>query len=161
MSDESPTVMLPRTVYLESSALLAWLFDEPQHADEVRDMVNDASLVITSALTLVECHRAIHRATQLERLTPVESFAVQHYLTRLSSSWCILALDDTVLDRASGSFPGLPIRTLDALHVASALEAVTQFGAVELISLDDRVRTCARAAGLAVAPNDLTLPVIP
>jgi hypothetical protein len=91
----------------------------------------------------------------------VESFAVQHYLTRLSSSWCILALDDTVLDRASGSFPGLPIRTLDALHVASALEAVTQFGAVELISLDDRVRTCARAAGLAVAPNDLTLPVTP
>jgi predicted nucleic acid-binding protein len=148
-------VILQRSVYLESSALLAWLFDEPGQAELVRRTVDDAHRVVTSALTLVECQRAIHRGTQVERLSAVESLALQHYLAELASSWLIFALDDSVLDRASARFAGPPIRTLDALHVASALEASLQFGGIELVSLDHRVRACAQAAGLPVTPSAL------
>lgn len=148
-------VDLERTVYLESSALLAWLFDEPQQADIIRESVSDATRVVTSALTLVECQRAIHRAAITSRLSLVEALALQQYLSQLASSWLVLTLDDAVLDRAAGPFAGPVIRTLDALHVASALEAAKVFGGLELISLDGRVRECARAAGLTVTPNPI------
>ncbi|GAB1342999.1 type II toxin-antitoxin system VapC family toxin [Gemmatimonas sp.] len=146
-------MILERTVYLESSALLTWLFDEPVHADVVRAAVNEAHRVVTSALTLVECHRAIHRAASTARLSQVEALALKQYLSELASSWLILSLDDSVLDRASGAFSGPLIRTLDALHVASALEVAREFGPIMLISLDERVRLCAAAAGLVVIPT--------
>jgi uncharacterized protein with PIN domain len=148
-------VILQRTTYLETSALLAWLFNEPVQADVVRQSVAEASRVITSALTLVECQRAVHRAVYQGRLTPVESLALQHYLSQLASSWIVFSLDDDVLERASGAFAGPPIRTLDAMHVATALEAARQFGSIELLSLDRRVREIAHLAGLPVTPASI------
>lgn len=65
----------------------------------------------------------------------------------------MVSLDDPVLDRASGPFAGPIIRTLDALHVASALELARAFGSIEPISLDERVRACAVASGLTVTPT--------
>lgn len=146
-------MILERTVYLESSALLAWLFGEPVSGDAIRTTVNDAHRVVTSALTLVECHRAIHRAASTARLSHIEALALKQYLSELVDSWLVVSLDDPVLDRASGPFAGPIIRTLDALHVASALELAREFGPIELISLDERVRACAVACGLTVTPT--------
>jgi predicted nucleic acid-binding protein len=146
-------VILERTVYLESSALLAWLFDEPAHAEAVRATVIDAHRVVTSALTLVECQRAIHRGATSARLSPVETLALKQYLSELARSWLVVSLDDPILERASGPFAGPIIRTLDAIHVASALELSREFGPIELISLDERVRACALACGLTVTPT--------
>lgn len=146
-------MILERTVYLESSALLAWLFGEPVSGDVIRASVNDAHRVVTSALTLVECHRAIHRAASTGQLSHIEALALKQYLSELAGSWLVVSLDDPVLDRASGPFAGPVIRTLDALHVASALELAREFGSIELVSHDERVRACAVACGLTVTPT--------
>lgn len=150
-------MILQRLVYLESSALLAWLFDEPGQAELVRRVVDEATWVVTSALTVVECQRAIHRAVATGTVTAIEALALQQFLQQLASSWVLFSLDDAVLDRASGPFAGPPIRTLDALHVSTALEAARQFGGLELLSLDHRVRACAQRAGLVVTPSDTDL----
>jgi hypothetical protein len=47
---------------------------------------------------------------------------------------------------------GEPIRTLAAIHLASALAARSALAGVHLLSLDDRIRTAARGLGLQLQP---------
>ena len=51
-------------LYAESSAVLAWLLGEPAGRD-VRALLAKADRVVTSALTAVECARALARARAL------------------------------------------------------------------------------------------------
>ncbi len=52
------------SLYAESSAVLAWLLDEDA-VPFVRQTLADTSVVVASDLTLIECDRALHRATAL------------------------------------------------------------------------------------------------
>jgi hypothetical protein len=57
-----------------------------------------------------------------------------------------------VLLRARARVPQEPVCTLDALHLATALQFLEAAGTLTLISLDARIRDNAVALGLAVAP---------
>jgi hypothetical protein len=50
-------------------------------------------------------------------------------------------------------FPGDPIRTLDAIHLASALVARAAVAGLALLSLDNRMRRSASRLGLDVHPR--------
>jgi prevent-host-death family protein len=56
------------------------------------------------------------------------------------------------VERARRPFPVEPVRTLDALHLASALVASARVTDLALLSLDERVRTAGRALGLPIVP---------
>ncbi|MBI4012078.1 MAG: hypothetical protein HY359_07230 [Candidatus Rokubacteria bacterium] len=58
-----------------------------------------------------------------------------------------------VIERARRPFPGDPLRTLDALHLASVLVAGRGAGALALLSLDGRIRAAGRELGLKVVPE--------
>jgi predicted nucleic acid-binding protein len=58
-------------------------------------------------------------------------------------------LSAPVLERALEPFP-VPVRTLDALHLASALFLRAQGQAVRLATYDDRLARAARGVGLDV-----------
>jgi hypothetical protein len=62
-------------------------------------------------------------------------------------------LDASVLSRARQSFPVGPVRTLDALHLASALAWDQAIGRLTVVSCDDRVRANALALGFDVVPE--------
>ena len=64
----------------------------------------------------------------------------------------MLPLGPAVIDRARKPFPAEPIRTLDALHLASALNAAETLDDLSVLSLDRRIRSSARALGLSVLP---------
>ena len=64
-----------------------------------------------------------------------------------------MAIGPAVIDRARRPFPVEPIRTLDALHLASALGAKEALDDLFMLSLDHRVRAAARAVGLGVLPR--------
>jgi len=66
---------------------------------------------------------------------------------RLVERLAILELQPDVLARALEPFPA-PVRTLDALHLASIEFLRGQSAAVELASYDERLLTCARAIGI-------------
>jgi len=58
-----------------------------------------------------------------------------------------------IVERSRRPFPGEPIRTLDAIHMASAIAARSALAGLELLSLDDRIRGEARRLGFRVGPE--------
>lgn len=66
--------------------------------------------------------------------------------------WSTLEMTGAVLDRARGRFPAEPVRTLDALHLASFAVFRDALGPVTLLSFDERIRANARAMGSETAP---------
>ena len=74
-------------------------------------------------------------------------------LSQASEHWAILGLNDEVSERARRPFPLEPIRTLDAIHLSSALLARSLVPETHLLSLDQRVRASARQLGFEVVPG--------
>ena len=68
--------------------------------------------------------------------------------------WVIFDLDAEVVERARRPFPAEPIRTLDAIHLATATLAQSLVSELAVLSLDDRVRASARQMGFRVLPED-------
>lgn len=140
------------SLYAESSAVLAWLLDEDASLF-VRRTLTDTPIVLTSDLTLIECDRALHRAATLGDLTEAEAADRRAYLATAAAHWHVLRIGPEVVDRARQPFPGAPIRTLDAIHVASALVARSAVAGIALLSLDQRIRSVARHVGLTLLPE--------
>lgn len=139
-------------LYAESSAVLAWLLDEAA-APEVRRLLTAAEIIVASDLTLIECDRVLLRAMTLGELTEAEAADRRARLVSAASHWQILRIAQEVVERARQPFPGEPIRTLDAIHLASALTARTAIAGLKLLSLDDRVRNAGKRLGLEVLPG--------
>jgi predicted nucleic acid-binding protein len=140
------------TVYAESSAVLAWLLgDDP--GDAVRGVLVGADVVITSDLTLVECDRVLVRATALGELPEAEAADRRARLAAAAAQWHVLKLGADIVERARRPFPGEPIRTLDAIHLASALMARSVSAGLDLLSLDRRIRSSGRKMGFRVQPE--------
>ena len=139
-------------LYAESSAILAWLLDE-NFAQEVRNSLAAAEAIVASDLTLIECDRVLIRAVTLGELTEVEAADRRAHLVAAASHWHILRLAPEIVDRARQPFLGEPIRSLDAIHLASVLTARTAIAGLKLLSLDDRVRKAAKKLGLELLPE--------
>jgi uncharacterized protein len=140
-----------RIVYAESSAVLSWLLGEAGQ-QAVVDELAQADRVVTSVLTVIECSRALSRARDMRRVKPAEELAALRLLDQAAASWSVLDISDRVADRARGAFPHEPVRTLDALHLATAVAFADALGALRVLSLDDRVRQNASALGMELAP---------
>jgi predicted nucleic acid-binding protein len=119
----------------------------------VRPLLGEAELVLTSALTLIECERVLIRAVATRLLPEAVAAEQRALLSRAAEHWIVFDLDGEVVDRARRPFPAEPIRTLDAIHLATALLARSMVADVLLLSLDDRVRRCADAMGFPLAPS--------
>ena len=139
------------TVYAESSSVLRWLLDEAR-ADEIHGLLRGATKVVCSRLTLVETRRVIRRAVAETLLDEVGSTAILEVLARAAAAWAVLEISRDVAERAEGSFPIEPVRTLDALHLASALLLRQALPDLRLLSSDDRVRANGRRLGFEVVP---------
>ncbi len=134
-------------VYAESSAVLAWILGEPS-AGGVRKLLVGADRVVTSALTATECGRAIVRAGREGRLSEAEELAALRLLDVAERNWDVHAITDRVLARARAAFPVEPVRTLDGLHLATALVLQDGLGRLTMVSFDDRIRANAERLGL-------------
>lgn len=139
-------------LYAESSGVLAWLLGE-EGAPKVRRALAGADLVIASDLTLVECERVLIRAVALAAMAEADAADRRAHLNTAARRWTMLRIGPDIVDRARQPFPGEPIRTLDALHLASALAARSAVAGVNLLSLDDRIRAAAVRLGFRVLPD--------
>jgi uncharacterized protein with PIN domain len=137
-------------LYVETSALLAWLFGEPD-AGAVRKAIDRADPVVTSVLTEIEAERAIARAEHASILNAREAQVARGALRRVLSGWMAMEITSTVRTRAAKGFPAEPVRTLDAIHLATALEFALVFPAISVLSHDQRVLANAESLGLAPA----------
>ena len=94
----------------------------------------------------------IRRAVAQKLLDEVSSTAVLEVFAQAGAGWAILELSREVAERAEGSFPVEPVRTLDALHLASALLLRQALPDLRILSTDDRVRSNGRGLGFEVFP---------
>jgi hypothetical protein len=82
---------------------------------------------------------------------------MQARLAAVSTRWTLLGLDEEIIERARRPFPSEPVRTLDAIHLASALTARKAVSELAMLSLDGRVRRAADSLGFVLIPSDAEL----
>jgi len=138
-------------VYAESSAVLAWLLGE-ETGYSVREVLQHAELVMASDLTLVECDRVLIRAFTTGEIDEASAADRRAHLNAAASHWHLGRVSPDIVERARHPFPAEPIRTLDAIHLASALAFRSAVPGVEFLSLDDRIRRAAKQLGFHVQP---------
>ena len=118
---------------------------------DARSAVRMKGRRVTSALTLAETARAILRARVAGRLTAEQERASVQALRRFERRCYVVAVTDTVLARVRRPFPVEPIRTLDAVHLATAELLGEPPPLMTIVTRDDRVRDNAEALGYVVA----------
>ena len=133
--------------YVESSALLAALLE---HDSSALQALRAEGRQVTSALTLAEAARAIIRARATGRLNPAEERAAIRGLQVFERRCYVVAVTEAVLARVGRPFPVEPIRTLDAVHLATAEELGEAPQLVTIVTRDVRVGDNARALGYGV-----------
>ena len=105
---------------------------------------------VTSALTLAEASRAIIRARVAGRLTAALEQAAVRGLRTFERRCFIVEVNSVVLARIGRPFPVEPVRTLDAVHLATAELLDDSPSLVTIVTRDARVRDNARALGYSV-----------
>ncbi len=107
--------------------------------------------VLSSVLTPVELLSALRRRRSRGELTADQFASVVRELRADRPYWWLLDIDAQVLTRAEQLLKDGPLRTLDALHVASAQLAATMSGtAFPFVTADGRQRDAASHAGFDV-----------
>jgi predicted nucleic acid-binding protein len=144
-------------LYAESSAVLGWLLAE-ETAGVVLEALDGAEMVVASELTLIECDRTLLRARAAGELSDFEAARRRNLLEAASAHWNLLPLGRDIVERARRPFPGEPLRTLDALHIASALAARSAVPGLALLTLDNRVRGSAAELGFRIVPEGSRIP---
>lgn len=121
--------------YLDTSAFLKLIRSEPESPALRAELVG--AQLVSSALLTLEGRRAAARYGAL---------ALQRARLALTTV-TLLAIDQPTLD-AAASLDSLELRSLDALHLASALSLGQLLG--RLFCYDPRLGRAARAAGIDV-----------
>ena len=134
--------------YIESSALLAALLEGDRG---VMQAIRASGQRVTSALTLAEANRAVIRARTAGRLTAEDERGAIRGLRTFARRCEIIAVSGEVLARAGRLFPIEPIRTLDAIHLATAELLGEPSQLVTFVTRDKRVADNARALGYSIA----------
>lgn len=135
-------------IYLDTSALFKTIVREPE-SPALRTWLNRrrSTVRICSALLKTELPRAIAFAAERHALdTGVVSQSLESARRRIASVR-LVALTDDVLERAGALTPA-GLRSLDALHLATALEFGSEVRS--LVTYDHRLAAAAGAAGVSV-----------
>jgi len=134
------------TLYAETSAVLRWLFAE-EGGEGIRAALAAAEKVASSRLALIETRRVVRRAEREERITEAQAADLLAVFAQATSTWAVLEISEEVARRAEDGFPSEPVRTLDAIHLASALFLRQAFPDLVILTADDRVRANAALLG--------------
>jgi uncharacterized protein len=137
-------------LYLDASALVK-LFVHEAESESLNDALLGASGVILSDLALTEMASALGRRTREGILTPLQARTLHREAMKLTKSCRHVELTPPVHRRAEQFLLSsqLSLRALDALHVATALEA----GAATIVTFDRNLRDVASVHGLFVVPT--------
>lgn len=131
--------------------MLGWWLGEARAAD-VKRALDSADAVMASELTVIECERVLVRGLALGSLTEVDASSRRATLQKLIAGWTQLRMHGEILERAKRAFPDEPVRTLDALHLSSALMARFSVPGLAFLTLDERLRKNAKLLGFGLLP---------
>ena len=125
-------------LYLDSSAFVKLVVEEPETAALRRFLADRAGRRVSSVLLRTESLRAVRHLGADALAT------VREGLRRVD----LVAIDDRILE-AAGTLEPRVLRTLDAIHLATALAVGDDLDT--LVTYDDRMVEAARFLGLSTA----------
>jgi predicted nucleic acid-binding protein len=125
-------------LYLDSSAFVKVVVEETESAALRAFLAASGSRRVSSALLRAEALRAVRH------LGPDAVATVREGLRRVD----LIGIDDRILDSAGILEPQV-LRTLDAIHLATALAAGDDLDAI--VTYDERMVAAARLVGLTTA----------
>lgn len=102
--------------YIDSSILLRVVLQQPDTLAEWPELTQG----VASPLLGVECHRTIDRLWRLDDFDEETYAAKQRETQTFLARFEMVPLDDSILQMAAQPFP-IIVRTLDAIHLASAM----------------------------------------
>ena len=134
-------------IYLDTSAVVKLVNAESQ-SDELADWLDARSEMrwISSVLVEVELARAIIRSGRLEQLAAVPA---------VTAMLDLFEIDDVVRGTAA-SYQDPGLRSLDAIHLATAGVAASVADLAALVTYDRRLAAAATEVGLPTAMPGLT-----
>lgn len=124
--------------YVDSSALVKLVAPEPESARLLEHLSRPEDGAVSSALSIVDVGRAV------ARVRPGDEAAAR--VEAVLSAVEIRQVDQSIL-RAASSLEPAGLRTLDAIHLATALELVGELH--EFVAYDSRLLEGASRHGLA------------
>jgi len=95
----------------------------------------------------------LHRAAVVGDLSEAEATRRRAFVSEAAEHWVVLAIGREVVERARRPFPQAPIRTLDAIHLATALLGRSLVTEMQVLTLDKRIRDNAGALGFDTLPE--------
>ncbi len=104
-------------------------------------------------LTLIECSRSVPRAVMEGRMAAGQESASLELLAAASARWQIYDLAPEIVERSRMPFPKEPVRTLDAIHLATMLALREGARDLRVLSVDDRIRENAALLGFPLVPG--------
>lgn len=129
--------MAGAVAYLDTSAFVKLIVAEPE-SSALRRAITRWPQHASSTLLRTETVRALRRSGNTRQIPAAR---------RLLRAVRMIRVDEPLLDRAADLEPG-ELRTLDAVHLASALEIGQDLGV--MIAYDIRLKAAAHAYGLVV-----------
>lgn len=132
-------------LYIDSSVLLRVVLGERGALPQWREI----DRAVSSELLRLECLRTIDRARLRLDLPDREVASARAAILDLLPSFDLLPLDPRILLRAADPFP-TNLGSLDAIHLASALQARTLIPDLEFATHDEELATAASATGFRV-----------
>jgi predicted nucleic acid-binding protein len=143
--------------YVDSSLVLSYLLREDFSKIDQNMSLESLSRfdeTSTSEITDIECRRTLDRIRIQEGLSDAKVALKYSELNEILNTLKIIKLSPPILKRAKGAFPTV-IRTLDAIHVATAalLKDLTHDQELQqfyFLTRDLQQRACAQALGLSV-----------
>ena len=138
-------------LYLDSSALTKLLVPEPE-SNDLNAALADADDVIISDLALTEVASALGRRVREGTVTLAQARRLSAQALRLLDTCRHVELTPPIHRYAERLLLTAfsPLRTLDALHLATAVDAK----AATMVTFDARLAVAARSQGLFVEPAE-------
>jgi predicted nucleic acid-binding protein len=137
-------------VYLETSAVIRWLFGEPD-ASGIARCIQETEEPVCSALTILEAQRTLLRAERGRRSRGRQFRLLRRQLWEASADWSVLEITQEIRIRAGELFPVEPVRTLDAIHLATAMHFARGFPDLAVLTFDERILANLEPLGLTRA----------
>jgi predicted nucleic acid-binding protein len=132
-------------VYLDTSVVLRAVLERGLSPDE-EGRIGEARFLTTSRLAHVESARALLRLRTEQRLSEAALADVAREIDSLWARCTIWEMTPGICDLAAQVAPLRPLRTLDAVHLATYLTARRRLGAdISLLTVDRRLAEAAAA----------------
>jgi uncharacterized protein len=138
------TFAVSTCLYLDTSAVLRAILENGT-TPEIEERIAAAPALVTSRVSLVESSRALHRLRQLGQISEEKFADAQREISAVWARCELWELTPSVCERARHVASANPLRTLDALHLATFLLAREKIEGLEFVTVDERLQAALAA----------------